>query len=161
MPQQHHISFPTSVGAKVKTIKHTPPTRNHPADKQTPPQYKAEKPDATTEPCDARPAVPTLGGQSRCAQDHCPNTTTCHIAEDRMQQRAPKVKGHKAHTVQMCLHQPSKNKAPLRKCTPAKRRPTASTSMNMPDTHTPARSSPARKPTPKPTKGSLQNQPRS
>ncbi|KAK5601535.1 hypothetical protein CRENBAI_024427, partial [Crenichthys baileyi] len=43
--------------------------------------------------------------------------------------------------------------SPHRKCTPLRRRPTASRSRNMPDSHTPARSSPARKPTPKPTKG--------
>ncbi|KAK5605132.1 hypothetical protein CRENBAI_024931 [Crenichthys baileyi] len=72
---------------KVKTTnpKHTPPTRNHPADKQTPAQYKAEKPDATAEPGDAHPAATTLSGQSRHAHDNHPNTTTCHTAEGRMQ----------------------------------------------------------------------------
>ncbi|KAK5606577.1 hypothetical protein CRENBAI_018364 [Crenichthys baileyi] len=55
---------------KTTNPKHTPSTRNHPSDKQTPPQYEAEKPDATAEHSDARPAAPTLGAQSRCAKDH-------------------------------------------------------------------------------------------
>ncbi|KAK5610522.1 hypothetical protein CRENBAI_003631, partial [Crenichthys baileyi] len=71
---------------KTTNPKHTPPTSNHPADKQTPPQYKAEKPDATAEPSDACPAAPILGGQSHCAKDHCPITTALHTAEDRTQQ---------------------------------------------------------------------------
>ncbi|KAK5616998.1 hypothetical protein CRENBAI_005475 [Crenichthys baileyi] len=41
---------------KTNNPKNTPPTWNHPADKQTPPKYKAEKPDATAKPSDARPA---------------------------------------------------------------------------------------------------------
>ncbi|KAK5599269.1 hypothetical protein CRENBAI_023586 [Crenichthys baileyi] len=41
------------------------------------------------------------------------------------------------------------NKHP--KCIPVRRRPTVSRSNNMPDPHNPARSSPVRKPTPKPT----------
>ncbi|MED6259215.1 hypothetical protein ATANTOWER_018803 [Ataeniobius toweri] len=94
---------------RVKTTnpKHTPPTRNHSAHKQTPSQYKAEKPDAN-----AKLAAPTLGGQSRRAQD-------CHTAEDRTQQRVPKAKAvHKAHIVQMRPHQPSKNKAPRESAPP-------------------------------------------
>ncbi|MEQ2226735.1 hypothetical protein ILYODFUR_030358 [Ilyodon furcidens] len=96
----HILPFIGRGMVKITNPKHTPPTRNHPADKQTPPQYKAEKPDATDEPSDASPSAPTLGGQSRCAHYHRPNTTACHTAEDRMQQRAPKAKAvHKAHTV--------------------------------------------------------------
>ncbi|KAK5603581.1 hypothetical protein CRENBAI_004522 [Crenichthys baileyi] len=56
---------------KTTNPKHTPPTRNHPADKQTPPQYKTEKPDATAEPSDARPAV-----QNREARAPMHRTTT-------------------------------------------------------------------------------------
>ncbi|KAK5603373.1 hypothetical protein CRENBAI_008975 [Crenichthys baileyi] len=112
-PQQHHTSFRTS----TTNPKNTPPTRNHPADNQTLPQYKAKKPDATAEPSNARHAAPTLGGQSRCTQDHRPNTTL------------------------------SKSKAPT------KRRLTEFRPKNMPNTHTPGRRSPMRKPTPKPTEG--------
>ncbi|KAK5604548.1 hypothetical protein CRENBAI_015580 [Crenichthys baileyi] len=105
---------------KTTNLKHTPPTRNHPADKQTPPQYKVEKPDATDEPSNARPAASTLGGQSRHTQNRRTNTTAHYTAEDRTQQRAPKAKVvHKAHTVHMCPHEPSENKAP----TPAKVHP--------------------------------------
>ncbi|KAK5616586.1 hypothetical protein CRENBAI_006131 [Crenichthys baileyi] len=86
---------------KTTNPKHTPPTRNHPADKQTPPQCKAEKPGATAEPSDARPA-----------------------------------------------------------CTHVKRRPTASRSKNIPNSHTPARSCPTGKPTPKPTKGREPTEPK-
>ncbi|MED6253415.1 hypothetical protein ATANTOWER_029054, partial [Ataeniobius toweri] len=41
--------------AKTTNPKHTQPTRNHPANEQTPPQYEAEKPDASAGPSDARP----------------------------------------------------------------------------------------------------------
>ncbi|KAK5605679.1 hypothetical protein CRENBAI_007891, partial [Crenichthys baileyi] len=44
---------------RTTNFKHTPPARNHPADKQTPPQYKAEKPDATAKPSYTYPAAPT------------------------------------------------------------------------------------------------------
>ncbi|KAK5613226.1 hypothetical protein CRENBAI_025886 [Crenichthys baileyi] len=91
-----------------------PTSRNHPADKQTLPQYKAKKPDATATPNDARPAAPTHNGQSRTTQDHHPTTTACHTTEDRTQRRAPKAK---ANTAQMRPHRPAKNKAPLQKCT--------------------------------------------
>ncbi|KAK5603625.1 hypothetical protein CRENBAI_003396 [Crenichthys baileyi] len=62
-----------------------------PAKLQFPPSqchtsYKAKKPDATTEPSNARPAAPTQGGQSRHAQDHRPNTTARQTVEDRIQQ---------------------------------------------------------------------------
>ncbi|MEQ2292758.1 hypothetical protein AMECASPLE_026176 [Ameca splendens] len=72
--------------SKTTNPKHTPPTRNHSADKQTPPQFKSKRPNATAEPSDARPAAPTHGGQSHHTQDHRPNTTARHTAEDRMQQ---------------------------------------------------------------------------
>ncbi|KAK5619686.1 hypothetical protein CRENBAI_009321 [Crenichthys baileyi] len=103
-PTEHPVP---DVWGTVKTTnpKRTPPTRNHPADKQTPPQYKVEKSDATTKPSDARPAAPTLRGQSCRAQGHCPNTTAHHTVEDRTQERAPKAKAvHKAHAVQMRPH---------------------------------------------------------
>ncbi|KAK5614665.1 hypothetical protein CRENBAI_006255 [Crenichthys baileyi] len=74
-PSQRHSNSNTthpSIRDTVKTTnaKHTPPTRNHTTDKQTPPQYKAEKPHAITKPSDARPTAPTHDGQSRIAQDH-------------------------------------------------------------------------------------------
>ncbi|KAK5617005.1 hypothetical protein CRENBAI_005482 [Crenichthys baileyi] len=53
-----------------------------------------------------------------------------------------------------------KIKAPLRKCTPVKRRPTASKPKNMPNTHTLSKNSLARKPTIKPTKGRGPNKPK-
>ncbi|KAK5604706.1 hypothetical protein CRENBAI_012446 [Crenichthys baileyi] len=87
---------------------YTPPNMNHLADKQTSPQYMPEKPNATAEHSDAHPATPSLGCQSRRGQNHRSNTTARHTADDRMQQRAPKVKAvHKAHTMQMHPHQPS------------------------------------------------------
>ncbi|MEQ2159696.1 hypothetical protein GOODEAATRI_025693, partial [Goodea atripinnis] len=101
--------------ARTTNPKHTEPTRNHPANEQTPPQCEAETPNASAEPSDARPAAPTPGGQSRRTQDHHPNTTARHTVEDGMQQRAPKAKAaHKAHTVQMCPHQPPKTNPPLK-----------------------------------------------
>ncbi|KAK5606263.1 hypothetical protein CRENBAI_024408 [Crenichthys baileyi] len=103
--QRHSNTTHPYIGrGTVKTTnpKHTPPTRNHQADKETPPQYKAENPDATAETSDARPAAPTLRGPGHSAQDHRPNTTARHTAEDRMQQRAPKAKAaHKVHTVSL------------------------------------------------------------
>ncbi|KAK5613556.1 hypothetical protein CRENBAI_019818 [Crenichthys baileyi] len=69
---------------KTTNPEHTPPTRNHPADKQTPPQYKPEKPDATAEPSDALPAAPTFGGQSRHAQ-HAITRRTERSKEHRKQ----------------------------------------------------------------------------
>ncbi|MEQ2159795.1 hypothetical protein GOODEAATRI_026943 [Goodea atripinnis] len=66
---------------KTTNPKPTSLTRNHPADKQTPSQFKAEKPDATTEPSNARPAAHTCGDQSRRTQDHRPNTTALHTVE--------------------------------------------------------------------------------
>ncbi|MEQ2289549.1 hypothetical protein AMECASPLE_034228 [Ameca splendens] len=116
-PEQRHSNNDTTHPSirpldMVKTTnpKHTPPTRNHPADKQTPPQYKAKKPDATAKRSDARPAGTTHDGQSRTAQDHHSTTTARNTEEDRTQQRAPKAKSmHKAHTGQMRPHQPPKN----------------------------------------------------
>ncbi|MEQ2216898.1 hypothetical protein XENOCAPTIV_024835, partial [Xenoophorus captivus] len=78
--------------ARTTNPKHTEPTRNHPANEQTPPQYEAETPDASAEPSDTHPAAPMPGGQSRRAQDHHPNTTARHTVEDGMPQRAPKAK---------------------------------------------------------------------
>ncbi|MED6256289.1 hypothetical protein ATANTOWER_023370, partial [Ataeniobius toweri] len=72
---------------KTTNPKHTPHTRNHPADKQTPPQYKAEKRDGTAEPSDACPTTPTLRGQSCHPQDHRQSTIARHTAGDRMQQK--------------------------------------------------------------------------
>ncbi|XP_047216716.1 proline-rich protein 2-like [Girardinichthys multiradiatus] len=54
--------------ARTTNPKHIEPTRNHPANEQTPPQYEAETPDVSAEPSDARPAAPTPGGQSRRAR---------------------------------------------------------------------------------------------
>ncbi|KAK5624130.1 hypothetical protein CRENBAI_010926 [Crenichthys baileyi] len=68
------------------------------------------------------------------------NTTAWHRAEDRTQQRAPKVTAvHKAHTVQMHPR--------------IKKTQSIQTQEHMPNTHTVPRSSPARKPPPKATKG--------
>ncbi|MED6246270.1 hypothetical protein ATANTOWER_015221 [Ataeniobius toweri] len=70
-----------------------------------------------------------------------------------MQQRAPKAKPT------TCECDPTTS-PPKIKPSPSKRRPSASRSKNMPDTHTPARSSTARKPTPKPTKGREPTEPK-
>ncbi|XP_047208461.1 extensin-like [Girardinichthys multiradiatus] len=103
--------------AKTTNPKHSQPTRNHPAHEQTPPQYEAEKPDASAELSDARPAAPTPEGQSCRTQDHRPNTTARHTAEDEMQHRTPKAKAahkaaHEAHTAQMRPHQTRKKRKP-------------------------------------------------
>ncbi|XP_047242455.1 extensin-like [Girardinichthys multiradiatus] len=71
---------------KTKNPKHRPPTRNQPADKETPPQYKAEKPDATAEPSDARPAAPTPGGVAR--------KKTHNEANKRQKAHTAKIKTH-------------------------------------------------------------------
>ncbi|KAK5619756.1 hypothetical protein CRENBAI_007968 [Crenichthys baileyi] len=49
---------------KTTNPKNTPPTRNHPADKQTPPQHKAERPDATAKLSDARPTKQNVEGKA-------------------------------------------------------------------------------------------------
>ncbi|XP_047245507.1 extensin-like [Girardinichthys multiradiatus] len=117
----HILLFIRRGTAKTTNPKHTQPTRNHPANEQTPPQYEAEKPDASAELSDARPASPTPGGQSRRAQDHRPNTTARHTVEDGMQQGPPNAKAaHNAHTAQKRPHQPPKNKAPRESAPPQK-----------------------------------------
>ncbi|KAK5622121.1 hypothetical protein CRENBAI_009961, partial [Crenichthys baileyi] len=77
-----HVSRDT---VKTTNPKHTPFTRNHPADMETPPQFKAKKPDATIKPSDVYPTAPTHYGQSRTTQDHHPTTTARHTAEVRTQ----------------------------------------------------------------------------
>ncbi|KAK5600774.1 hypothetical protein CRENBAI_010352 [Crenichthys baileyi] len=52
-PTPHILPYIGRGTVKTTNPKHTSPTRNHPAVKQTPPQYKAEKRDATAEPSDA------------------------------------------------------------------------------------------------------------
>ncbi|KAK5615064.1 hypothetical protein CRENBAI_006190 [Crenichthys baileyi] len=123
---------------KTTNPKYTAPTRNHSADKQTPPQYKDEKLDAIVKPSDACPAAPTHNGQSFTAQDHhhstpysrgqkehpkqklCTKPKLCKCAPTRLPEISPPVKVHsrekKTHSIQTQEH--------------------------MPDTHTPARSSP-------------------
>ncbi|XP_047223822.1 pollen-specific leucine-rich repeat extensin-like protein 1 [Girardinichthys multiradiatus] len=135
---------------KTTNPKHTPPTRNHPADKQTPPHYKAEKPNATAEPSDAHPAAPTLHSCTGPPPQHhsTPNSRGQNAAMST-QSKSRAQSPHHANAPQPALQK----QRPLGKCTLLKGRPTASRSKNMPDPHTPARSSPARKPTPKPTKG--------
>ncbi|KAK5619822.1 hypothetical protein CRENBAI_006779 [Crenichthys baileyi] len=96
---QHILPYIGRGMVKTTNPKHTPPTRNHPADKQTPPQYKAEKPDATTEPSDAPPAAPTHGGHSRHAQDHCPNTTPSKKTPAKVHPRE-----RKTHSIQVQEH---------------------------------------------------------
>ncbi|MEQ2284727.1 hypothetical protein AMECASPLE_024497 [Ameca splendens] len=82
----HIIPYIGRGTVKTTNPKHPPPTRNHPADRQTPPQHKAQNPNATTEPSDASPATPTHRGQSHHAQEHHPNNTAHQTAEDRTQQ---------------------------------------------------------------------------
>ncbi|XP_047246486.1 basic proline-rich protein-like [Girardinichthys multiradiatus] len=124
-PPSRDADPPASRGtARTTNPKHTEPTRNHPANEQTPPLYEAETPDASAEPSDAHPATPTPGGHSRRAQDHHPNTTARHTVEDGMQQRASKAKAaHKAHTAQMYPYQPPKNEAPHESAPPRKEDP--------------------------------------
>ncbi|MEQ2281707.1 hypothetical protein AMECASPLE_033166 [Ameca splendens] len=139
--------------ARTTNPKHTEPTRNHPANEQTPPHYEAEKPNASAEPSDARPAAPTPGGQSRRAQDHRPNTAAHHTAEDGMQQRAPKPKA--VHKASHCANVPppvTQKQSPHESATHEKKTHTIQV-LEHPNTHTPARSSPARRPTPWLTKG--------
>ncbi|MED6237410.1 hypothetical protein ATANTOWER_024383 [Ataeniobius toweri] len=78
--------------------KHTPPTRNHPTDKQTPPHYKAKKPNATTKPSEARPASPTHNCQSRTDQDHH-HSTTYSGGQNAAKSKTKAVP--KAHTAQI------------------------------------------------------------
>ncbi|XP_047213226.1 vegetative cell wall protein gp1-like [Girardinichthys multiradiatus] len=121
-PQQHHPSFCAFVGAWRGPL--TPSTPNPPgAIQQTSKPHPSMKPRCPTH-SDARPAAPTPADQSRRAQDHHPNKTARHTVEDEMQQRAPKAKAaHKAHTAQMCPHQPPKNKAPHESAPPRKEDP--------------------------------------
>ncbi|KAK5607771.1 hypothetical protein CRENBAI_012066 [Crenichthys baileyi] len=127
---------------KTTNPKHTPSIRNHPADKQTPPQYKTEKTDATAERSNAlqhptlRPKPPRSGppqhiiqrrterSKEHPKQNPCTKPTPCKCTPTS----PPKIKP---------LHEIAR---------PVKRGPTASRSKNMPDTHSPARSSPARRP---------------
>ncbi|KAK5618819.1 hypothetical protein CRENBAI_010567 [Crenichthys baileyi] len=65
--------------AETTNPKHTQPTRNHPADKQTPPQHKAERPDATAKPSDARPAIRNM--EARAARNRTTTPTPRHAKQ--------------------------------------------------------------------------------
>ncbi|MED6259361.1 hypothetical protein ATANTOWER_021503 [Ataeniobius toweri] len=57
-------------------------TRNHPADRQTPPQHKAEKPDATAEPSNAHPEAHTHT-EARAAMHKTTDPTPQHAIKRR------------------------------------------------------------------------------
>ncbi|MED6250271.1 hypothetical protein ATANTOWER_028197 [Ataeniobius toweri] len=128
-PQQHHTSFHTL--DRGTNPKHTPPTRNHPADKQTPPQHKAERPNATAKPSDARPAVqntearaathrtttptPQHAKQRRTVRSHqhpkwkpCTEPTPCKCVPTSPPKKKPPAKVHprekKTHSIQVQEH---------------------------------------------------------
>ncbi|MEQ2241973.1 hypothetical protein ILYODFUR_030902, partial [Ilyodon furcidens] len=64
----------------------TPPTRNHPAAKQTPPHYKAKKPDAITK----KPTLQYLHTKARAA----PQRTTTPPPQHTIKQRTEHSKKH-------------------------------------------------------------------
>ncbi|XP_047230912.1 extensin-like [Girardinichthys multiradiatus] len=111
MPAKQKRQSQAKLRGTVKTTnpKHTPPTRNDPADKQTPPQHKAEKPDVTTEPSDARPAI-----QNTEARAGMPRTTTLtpQHAKQLRTERSNKHPKQKPYT------KPTKYNSPTRKPTP-------------------------------------------
>ncbi|MEQ2206385.1 hypothetical protein XENOCAPTIV_028721 [Xenoophorus captivus] len=76
----HILSYISRGTLKTTNPKHTPPTRNHRADKQTPPKHKAKRPNATAQPSNARPAV-----QNTEARATHPDTTARQTAEDSTQ----------------------------------------------------------------------------
>ncbi|KAK5619278.1 hypothetical protein CRENBAI_018128 [Crenichthys baileyi] len=111
---------------KTTNPEHTPPTRNHPADKQTPPQHEAEKPDATAEPSDAHPAIQNTEAS---AAMHRTTTPTLQHAKQRRtvcSNEHPKQKpSTKPTPCKYAPHRPSKNKAPCKRAPPSHaRKPT-------------------------------------
>ncbi|MED6250060.1 hypothetical protein ATANTOWER_024048 [Ataeniobius toweri] len=55
----HFLPYVHRDMVKTTNQKHTMPTRNHPAEEQTPSQYKAKKPDASAKPSDTHPTATT------------------------------------------------------------------------------------------------------
>ncbi|MEQ2309140.1 hypothetical protein AMECASPLE_035521 [Ameca splendens] len=68
---------------KTTNPKYTPPTRNHPADQQTSPQHKAEKPDATAESSNAGPAVQNM--EARATMHRTTTPTPQHAKQRRIE----------------------------------------------------------------------------
>ncbi|XP_047219380.1 extensin-like [Girardinichthys multiradiatus] len=111
----HILPYIGRVMVKTTNPKHTPPTKNHPADKQTPPQHKAEKPDATAEPSDARPAIQNMEAR---AVTHRTTTPTPQHAKQRRTEHSnehPKQKPCTKPTPCKCAPtSPPKTKAPAK-----------------------------------------------
>ncbi|XP_047208473.1 early nodulin-75-like [Girardinichthys multiradiatus] len=101
--------------ARTTNPKHTEPTRNHPANEQTPPQYEAETPDASAEPSDARPAAPTP--EVRAAVHRTTTPTPQHAIQWRTEcsKEHPKQKLHTKPTLRKCAPtSPPKTKPPMK-----------------------------------------------
>ncbi|XP_047226632.1 extensin-like [Girardinichthys multiradiatus] len=111
--------------------KHTPPTRNPPADKQTPPQHKTERPDATAEPSEACPAVQNT--EARAAAHRTTTPTPQHTKQRRTahSNEHPKRKPCTRPTPCKCAPPALQKQSPLQKCTHVRRRPIASRSKNL------------------------------
>ncbi|MEQ2189634.1 hypothetical protein GOODEAATRI_027211, partial [Goodea atripinnis] len=114
---------------KTTNPKHTSLTRNHPADKQTPPQYKAEKPDATHPLRSTHTWRPEPMRTGSPPQHHSTSYSGGQNAAKSAQSKRCAQSPQCANMPQ----QPSKNKT---LCNPVKRRHTETRPENMPDTHT-------------------------
>ncbi|XP_047226608.1 proteoglycan 4-like [Girardinichthys multiradiatus] len=115
-PPSRDADPPTSRGtARTTNPKHTEPTRNHPANEQTPPQYEAETPDASTEPSDTRPAAPRP--EVRAAAHRTTTPTPQHAIQWRTEcsKGHPKQKLHTKPTLRKCAPtSPPKTKPPMK-----------------------------------------------
>ncbi|KAK5602137.1 hypothetical protein CRENBAI_016138 [Crenichthys baileyi] len=144
---------PTNIQGQAKTADPSTQTPGNIPQMATPPQYEAQKPDASAETSDAplphpRPEVraPTHRTTAPKPQHAIQRRTECS-------KEHPEQKLHTKLTLRKCTPtSPPKNKNPPVKRTPTKENPQDPGPRTCPDTPTPARSSPARRPTRGPKK---------
>ncbi|KAK5609323.1 hypothetical protein CRENBAI_011845 [Crenichthys baileyi] len=158
---QHILPYIRRGTVKTTNPKHTPGSPTPPTRTSKP--HPSTRPRSPMQPLS--PALPALQHQHSTARASLHRTTT-PTPYHAIQQRTERSKEHPKQ--KQCTK-------PLRKCAPTslpkikppskvhpheKKTHTIQTQEHMPDTHTPARSSPVRKPTPKPTKGREPKEPK-
>ncbi|XP_047210689.1 extensin-like [Girardinichthys multiradiatus] len=82
-------AIPREGTAKTTNPNYTQPTRNHPANEQTPPQHKAKKTDASAELSDARPAAPRPGDPSEPPPPDTKGTGVSNRNQDKEPETEP------------------------------------------------------------------------
>ncbi|KAK5600794.1 hypothetical protein CRENBAI_009956, partial [Crenichthys baileyi] len=115
---------------KTTNPKHTPPPRNHPANKPTPPQYNAEKPNATTKHTEASPTDPNPPGLPRnpAPGQHAPGilSTQAHPRPTQEQHghqasnQCPLAQAPLKHCMQPPDFTPESHQSPTQVGTPAR-----------------------------------------